>query len=162
VVVSLEVGRICHQIWWNCRQIWRYIQFIFFFGFSIVGCHWEFSYSHVAAHDWATWQPIISPRHLISHSVFHVTYFPCVIQMPCQPFHWSTSRPKKSKNEQLVEASCATTSSWWHHPDVNKTCVTLYAFHVCCIDDDIIFTDVDVSSTNADSSLLTRLGWPKI
>jgi hypothetical protein len=37
-----------------------------FFGFSVVGRHWEFSHYHVASHDGATWQPIIGPCHLVS------------------------------------------------------------------------------------------------
>jgi hypothetical protein len=31
-------------------------------------------------------------------------------------------------------------------------------FHVCCMDDDVIRTDVDVNSMDADASLLTGLG----
>jgi hypothetical protein len=53
-----------------------------------------------------------------------------------------------------MAASGATT---WH-ADIIMTHVTLCAFHVGCTDANIIHIDVDVNSTDADSSLLTRLG----
>jgi hypothetical protein len=45
-----------------------------------------------------------------------------------------------------------------HHADVIMARVTLCVCHVYRTDDDVIYTSVDVSSTDANSSLLTGLG----
>jgi hypothetical protein len=45
-----------------------------------------------------------------------------------------------------------------HHADVSMTHVVLCDFHIFCTYDEFIRTDVDVSNTDVDSSMLTRLG----
>jgi hypothetical protein len=45
-----------------------------------------------------------------------------------------------------------------HRVHVIMTHVSLYVFHVPCTDVDVIHTDADVNSMDADSSLLTGLG----
>jgi hypothetical protein len=64
---ATRFGRDLHQIWWAT---------FFFFEISVTGPHWEFSHCHVAAHDWATWQPNIGPRHSPVQSPCHVTCLP--------------------------------------------------------------------------------------
>jgi hypothetical protein len=45
-----------------------------------------------------------------------------------------------------------------HHADIIMTCVTLCTCHVICTNDEVIRIDADMSSMDAYSSLLTRLG----
>jgi hypothetical protein len=45
-----------------------------------------------------------------------------------------------------------------HNVDVIMTCVILYVCHIPCTNVDIIYIDVDISSTDVDSSVLTGLG----
>jgi hypothetical protein len=51
----------------------------------------------------------------------------------------------------------ASGASTWYD-DVMMTHVTLCDFYLYCMDDDVICTNVDISSTDVDSSLLTGLG----
>jgi hypothetical protein len=70
-----------HQIWRGLHQIWRAPNPFFFFEILVFGPHWAFSHCHVAAHDWATWQPTIGPRQPLAQSPPHHT--PCHIMATC-------------------------------------------------------------------------------
>jgi hypothetical protein len=132
----------------------------------------------------ATWQPMTGPRG--SQSLSHVTslhshpatslsshvILPRVVWMPHHPAtqYMNSTCPVRAATwkifigPQVVPKIPKMSDTWQplvpphHHVDVNMTHVTLFAFHICCKNDDVIHTDVDVSSMDADSSLLTRLG----
>jgi hypothetical protein len=119
IPLEWKTSGICHQYG---RTTTRFGDiYISLFEFSVARHHWEFSHSHVVAHDWATWKPIIDTCHLIVQSVCLITYFPCHpttcridamsschivygCHMSCtechmEHFHWSTCQPEKYKNE---------------------------------------------------------------
>jgi hypothetical protein len=157
------------QIWRGPARFGGPTKSFFFLKFSITGCHWAFSHCHVAAHDWATWQPTIGPHQpLYNHPATSAYGLPT--QLPTQP---ATSAPRHCTDCHVVvwtatwhnftgprnDPEMPNMSDTWqplvlphHHADINMTHVTSCTCHICCTDADIICTDVDVSSTDVDSS----------
>jgi hypothetical protein len=140
------------------------------FGNPDVGHPYAFGCCHVEAHDWATWRPFIGPRHHSLHSHCHIILLRqlatspdrWLYSLPCgcmvchvAPFHWSTIFPKSPKMSDTWQPLVLPR----HHVDImHMTHVTLYVCHVYCMNDDVIRTGADISSTDVDSSLLTGLG----
>jgi hypothetical protein len=132
----------------------------------------------------ATWQPMTGPRG--SQSLAHVTSLhnhpatspsshislPCVVWMPHHPAtqYMNSTCPVRTATWQLfigpqvVPKSPKMSDTWQplvlphHHVDINMTCVALFSFHICCKNYDVIHTNADASSMDADSSLLTGPG----
>jgi hypothetical protein len=65
--------------------------------------------------------------------------------------HVSPKSPKTSDTWHPLVLPC-------HHANINMTRVTFYDGHICCMNDDFICTDVDITNTDVDSSLLIGLG----
>jgi len=128
---------------------------------------------HVKAHDWATWWPFIGPRHHL-----------CMV-MPCHPYHIRFPHHLLGgcmKYHMAIriatwhfsigpwtDRKIPTMSDTWkplvlphHHVDVIMTHVILFMFHIPYMDANVIHTYAKVSSTDADSTMLIWLGWPKL
>jgi hypothetical protein len=73
-----------HQIWRGSTRFGGPTIF-FFFEIRFSGPHWAFSHCHVAAHDWATWQPTIGPCQPPVQSPATSCHLSCHIILPHHP-----------------------------------------------------------------------------
>jgi hypothetical protein len=136
------------------HQIWRTRQTIIFFQISDTGCHWAFAHCHVSATDWATWNPPIWPCHpLLCQPTMSVpchrtdaTSLPHTCHIIVRISMW------KNLISPRIGPEVPNLGDTWqplvlqhHHVDVNMTHFTSYSYHMCCMDVDVICTNVDSS-----------------
>jgi hypothetical protein len=141
--------------------------FLFFENF-VTGPHWAFAHCHVASNHWpmSFTCAVTLPHRLSAMSAYHVWYrchmsatsrTTCHVVVQTTMWHFLISPHADRKMSKMGD-------TWQplvlphHHADVNMTSVILFMCHVQCTNVDVIRTDANVSSTDADSSLMTGLG----